>query len=401
VGTVGVTDTDPSGLLAALVRAPSVTPDVGRALDIVEQALAAAGFSIERPVFHESGTPDVENLFAAAGSGARHLTFAGHVDVVPTGDEAEWSHPPFAAETADGVLYGRGAIDMKSGVAAMMVAASRFLDRRGADFPGRISFLITGDEEGPAVNGTAKLLAWVAAAGEQFSAAIVGEPASREILGDQVKIGRRGSFSATIEIEGRQGHAAYPHLADNPLRGLTAFADALLAEPLDAGTEHFEPTTLELVSVDTGNPAWNVIPGRVTVRLNARYNDLWTQESLQAEIERRLAKAADDRRHRPGAGDPIRWRLIAEPAVSDVFLTSDEALIELVSGAMQSVTGIAPALSTGGGTSDARFIKDYCPVIEVGAVGATMHQIDECVPLVEVESLTRIYEAILDAYFPA
>lgn len=392
---------DPPGLLAALVRAPSVTPDVGRALDIVEQALSAAGFSIERPVFHDTGTPDVENLFAAAGNGPKHFAFAGHVDVVPPGEAAEWAHPPFGAQTADGVLYGRGAIDMKSGVAAMISAATRFLHRRGADFGGRISFLITGDEEGPAVNGTAKLLAWAVASGEQFSAAIVGEPASRQTLGDQIKIGRRGSFSATIVIDGRQGHAAYPHLADNPLRSLATFADALLAEPLDTGTGQFEPTSLELVSVDTGNPAWNVIPARVTLRLNARYNDLWTQDSLQAEIERRLAAAADDRRHRPGAADPVRWRLIAEPAVSDVFLTRDEALIELVSGAMQSVTGIAPALSTGGGTSDARFIKDYCPVIEVGAVGTTMHQIDECVPLAEVDSLTRIYEAILDAYFPA
>ncbi len=396
-----MTDIDPSGLLAELVRAPSVTPDVDRALDIVEQALAASGFTIERPVFHDTGTPDVENLFAAAGNGPKHLAFAGHVDVVPPGEAAQWSHPPFAAQTAEGVLYGRGAIDMKSGVAAMVSAASRFLRRRGIDFGGRISFLITGDEEGPAVNGTAKLLSWAEANGEQFTAAIVGEPASRKTLGDQIKIGRRGSYSATIEIEGRQGHAAYPHLADNPLRSLATFTDALLAEPLDSGTRQFEPTTLELVSIDTGNPAWNVIPAKVTIRLNARYNDLWTQESLQAELERRLATAADDSRHRPGAADPVRWRLIAEPAVSDVFLTNDEALIELVSGAMQSVTGIVPALSTGGGTSDARFIKDYCPVIEVGAVGTTMHQIDECVPLAEVDSLARIYEAVLDAYFPA
>ncbi|HSG94938.1 MAG TPA: succinyl-diaminopimelate desuccinylase [Afifellaceae bacterium] len=392
--------TDPTNLLAALVRAPSITPDVGRALDILDRALAAAGFSVERPVFHDTGTPDVENLFAAAGNGPRHLTFAGHVDVVPPGEEAEWSHPPFAAEIAEGVLYGRGAVDMKSGVAAMVSAAVRFLDRRGADFGGRISFLITGDEEGPSINGTAKLLPWAIAAGEHFSAAIVGEPTSRESLGDQVKIGRRGSYSATIEIEGRQGHAAYTHLADNPLRGLATFADALLAAPLDAGTEHFEPTSLELVSVDTGNPVWNVIPGRVTVRINCRYNDQWTAESLQAEIARRLAQAADERRHRPGATKPVRWRLIAEPAVSDVFVTRDEALIGLVSGAMQSVTGITPALSTGGGTSDARFIKDYCPVIEIGAVGTTMHQIDECVALAEVDTLTRIYEAVLDAYFP-
>ena len=394
-------DSGPAGLLAELVRAPSVTPDVGLALDIVERALAAAGFSLERPVFHDTGTSDVENLFAATGNGSRHLTFAGHVDVVPPGEEAEWSHPPFGAQTAEGVLYGRGAVDMKSGVAAMICAAARFVDRRGADFGGRISFLITGDEEGPAINGTAKLLSWAVANGEQFSAAIVGEPASRQILGDQVKIGRRGSYSATIAIDGRQGHAAYPHLADNPLRGLATLIDALLAEPIDTGTEHFEPTTLELVSVDTGNPAWNVIPGRVTFRLNSRYNDLWTQERLEAEIGRRLAAAASDRRHRPDASGPISWSLIAEPAVSDVFLTRDEALIALVSGAMQSVTGIDPALSTGGGTSDARFIKDYCPVIEVGAVGTTMHQVNECVPLAELESLTRIYEAVLEAYFPA
>ncbi len=396
-----MTATDPTALLAALVRARSVTPDVGRALDIVERALAAAGFSVDRPVFHDTGTPDVENLFAAAGGGPRHLTFAGHVDVVPAGDEADWSHRPFAAETADGMLYGRGAADMKSGIAAMISAAARFVERRGVDFGGRISFLITGDEEGPAINGTAKLLSWTAAAGEQFSAAIVGEPASRQTLGDQIKIGRRGSFSATIVIEGRQGHAAYPQLADNPLRGLVTFADALLAEPFDAGTEHFEPTCLELVSVDTGNPAWNVIPGRVTLRFNARYNDLWTQEHLEAEIERRLAAVADDRRHRPDASGPIRWHLVAEPAVSDVFLTRDEALIDLVRDAMQSVTGLTPALATGGGTSDARFIKDFCPVIEVGAVGATMHQVDECVALADVNSLARIYEAILDAYFPA
>ncbi len=392
---------DPASLLASLVRAPSVTPDVGQVLDIVEKSFAAAGFSIERPVFRDTGTPDVENLFAAAGNGPKHLAFAGHVDVVPPGGEDQWAHPPFAGETVDGVLYGRGAIDMKSGVAAMISAASRFLDRRGIDFGGRISFLITGDEEGPAVNGTAKLLSWAVAGGERFSAAIVGEPASRQTLGDQIKIGRRGSYSATLVIEGRQGHAAYPHLADNPLRSLATFADALLAEPLDAGTDNFEPSSLELVSVDTGNDAWNVIPARVTIRLNARYNDLWTQESLQVEIERRLAAAAQDRRHRPGAADPIRWSLVAEPAVSDVFLTRDEALIDLVSAAMQSVTGVSPALSTGGGTSDARFIKDYCPVIEVGAVGATMHQIDECVVLSDVDMLSRIYEAILDAYFPA
>jgi succinyl-diaminopimelate desuccinylase len=389
--------TDSAALLAELVRVPSITPDGAAALDILQRVLGQAGFAIERPVFDSPGSHAVENLFAAIGDGERHLTLAGHVDVVPPGDEASWSHPPFAAEVVDGVLYGRGAVDMKGGLAAMVAATLRFVAARGADFGGRLSFLVTADEEGDGVNGTKRLLEWAAARGERFTGAIVGEPASVEALGDQIKIGRRGSFSATLTVEGRQGHSAYPERADNPIRGLTQLLHALQSTPLDAGTERFAPSTFEMVSVDVGNPAWNVIPASASARFNSRFNDTWTHASLKAEIERRLAAAASDTTL--GARAPIRWRLVAEPAVSDVFLTHDESLIGVASDAVESVVGRRPALSTGGGTSDARFIKDYCPVVEVGPVGTTMHQVDEHVPLAEIEQTARIYEAILKAYF--
>lgn len=389
---------EPADLLVELIRAPSVTPDAGPALDVLERHLAPAGFAVDRPIFEAAGTPAVENLFAAIGQGGRHLTLAGHVDVVPPGPQSRWSHPPFSAVIADGVVFGRGAVDMKGGMAAMTAAALRFAARRGAGFDGRLSLLVTGDEEGPAVNGTVKLLDWAVGRGERFSAAIVGEPTSAKTLGDQIKIGRRGSFSATLTVEGRQGHAAYPKDADNPIRGLTQLLHALQRVPLDGGSEHFEPSTLEIVSVDVGNPAWNVIPAIATARLNSRYNDCWTRADLRAEIERRLGAAAGE--PTLGARLPIRWSLQEEPSNSDVFLTRDDALIATVSNAIESVTGLRPALSTTGGTSDARFIKDYCPVVEFGPVGATMHQIDERVPLADIEQAARIYEAFLDAYFP-
>jgi succinyl-diaminopimelate desuccinylase len=392
-----VTEVSATDLLVDLIRAPSVTPDVGAALDVLERHLAAAGFAVERPRFEQPGTTPVENLFAAVGGGPRHLMFAGHADVVPPGPESRWRHPPFGAEVVDGVLYGRGAVDMKGGLAAMVAAGLRFAARRGADFGGRISFLVTGDEEGPAVNGTAKLLEWAAARGERFTHAIVGEPTSAKVLGDQVKVGRRGSFSATVTVEGKQGHAAYPHLADNPIRGLTQLLVALQATPLDGGSEHFEPSTLEVVSVDVGNPAWNVIPAIASARLNSRYNDCWTHATLGAELRRRLAAAAES--SSLGARTPVRWRLTEEQSNSDVFLTRDEALVHIVSDAVERVTGRTPELATSGGTSDARFIKDYCSVVEFGPVGKTMHQTDECVPLADIEAASRIYEAILDACF--
>jgi succinyl-diaminopimelate desuccinylase len=380
-----------------LVRAPSVTPASGAALDVLCRHLGPAGFSIERPMFSDPGSEPVENLFAAIGSGERHLTLAGHVDVVPPGAEERWSHPPFAATIVDGVLYGRGAVDMKGGLAAMVAAALRFVAREGRDFGGRLSFLVTGDEEGAAVNGTTKLLEWAAGRGERFTGAIVGEPTSARELGDQIKVGRRGSLSATIVVEGTQGHAAYPELADNPVRGLTQLLYGLQASPLDSGSEHFGPSSLEVVSVDVGNTAWNVIPSKATARFNSRYNDRWTRETLIAEVERRLASAAID--PALSAKLPIRWTLVPEPPSSDVFLTRDEALIALVSEAIEKVTGRRPALSTAGGTSDARFIKNYCPVVEFGPVGQTMHQIDERIPLPEIERTTAVYEEILTVYF--
>lgn len=386
----------PEDLLAALVRAETVTPRVKPALDILEPLFAGAGFSVDRLRFQAPGTEAVENLFAAFGRGKRHLTFAGHVDVVPSGPPEEWRHPPFAATVEDGVMYGRGAIDMKSGLVAMVNATFRFLARRGADFDGRISFLITGDEEGPSVNGTGALLAWAAERGERFSAGIVGEPSSAETVGDQIRIGRRGSYSATLIVEGVQGHAAYPERAENPIRGLTELLHTLLVSPLDNGTANFQPSTFEVVGVEGGD-AWNVIPGEARARINSRYNDTWTQASLHAELLARLGKAAAVPRLQQ---KPIRFRLEAEPSPSDVFLTTDETLIGLLSDVVERVTGFRPARSTGGGTSDGRFIKDYCPVVEFGLVGKTMHQIDECVPLADLEKAAAVYEAFLEAYFP-
>ncbi len=386
-----------SNLLVELVRAPSVTPDGAAAFDVLARHLGPAGFAIERPIFSEPGTAPVENLFAAIGRGERHLTLAGHVDVVPPGPEASWRHPPFAAEIVDGVLYGRGAVDMKGGLAAMLAAALRFVAGHGEDFGGRLSFLVTADEEGDAVNGTRKLLEWAKARGERFTAALVGEPTSAKVLGDQIKVGRRGSYSAKLVVEGRQGHAAYPELADNPIRGLTQLLYGLQSAPIDAGSEHFGPSSLEVVSVDVGNPAWNVIPATASARFNSRYNDRWTREALEAEISKRLEAAAAN--SPLSAKLPIRWRLEPEPPLSDVFVTRDEALIGVVSAAIEKVAGRRPALSTSGGTSDARFIKNYCPVVEFGPVGATMHQSDERVPLEEIETAAAIYEELLRAHF--
>jgi succinyl-diaminopimelate desuccinylase len=390
---------DAGAILAELVRAESVTPHAGAALDILARHLGAAGFSVERPVFAAPGTEPVENLFAAIGRGERHLMLAGHADVVPPGTTEQWRHPPFAAAVEDGILYGRGAVDMKGGLAAMLAAALGFVQRRGADFDGRLSFLVTGDEEGPAINGTAELLAWAAARGERFSAALLGEPTSAHMLGDQVKIGRRGSFSATLRVEGRQGHVAYPDLADNPIRGLTQLLYALQTAPIDDGSEAFGPSTLEIVRLDVDNAAWNVIPGAAAARLNCRFNDRWTVATLRAEIERRLAAAAIDRTL--GVRQPVRWSLAPEPGAAEPFLTHDPALIDTLADAIERVTGQRPALSTSGGTSDARFIRAACPVIEFGPVGATMHQIDERVPLAEIDALTRIYSAFLEAFYPA
>jgi succinyl-diaminopimelate desuccinylase len=390
--------TDPAANLALLIRCPSVTPDDAGALSALESLLAPMGFKSERPRFSEDGTPDIDNLYARLSGNGPHLMFAGHTDVVPVGDEAAWTLPPFSAEIRNGEMFGRGAVDMKGGIASFVAALARHMERAGNP-KGSVSLLITGDEEGPAINGTVKLLDWAVSKGESWDAAIVGEPTNPDAIGDMLKIGRRGSISGTITIHGRQGHVAYPLLADNPVRGLMTLVDALLVPPFDAGSADFQPTNLEVTSVDVGNPATNVIAARATASFNIRFNDNWTAETIQAEIHNRLDAAARRRRYRKGRKDSIAFDLAWRDRPSHVFITRDERLIHALSGAIEAVTGRNPALSTSGGTSDARFIKDHCPVVEFGLVGKTMHMVDERVSLADLETLTGVYERFLRDWF--
>ncbi|MGL4811095.1 MAG: succinyl-diaminopimelate desuccinylase [Beijerinckiaceae bacterium] len=377
-----------TALLHDLIRCPSVTPAEGGALDFLQRVLTDAGFACERVVFSEPGTPDVDNLYARIGEAAPYLLFAGHTDVVPPGDETRWTHGPFAGDIVDGVMYGRGAVDMKGGIAAFLAATLDYL--RHEKPSGSIGFLITGDEEGPAVNGTVKLLQWAHARDERFSHCILGEPTNPQALSDMIKIGRRGSLTGRLTIHGKQGHVGYPHLADNPIRGLTRLLAALQDEPLDSGTAHFDPSNLEFSTVDVGNPASNVIPAEARAVFNIRFNDLWTHETLGAEIRKRCEKAA---------GNVVRFSLDFEPSNAPAFLTQPGPFVQTVSDAVEQVTGTRPQLSTTGGTSDARFIKDYCEVVEYGLVGQTMHQIDERVSLADLEGLTQVYRRIIENYF--
>jgi len=381
---------DPLAIARDLIRCPSVTPAEGGALAYLAGVLERAGFTVHREIFREPGADDVENLYARIGSGGPHLVFAGHTDVVPPGDEAAWTHPPFAAEIADGALFGRGAADMKGAIACKLAAVLDYLAACGGKPKGSISFLITGDEEGIAVNGTIKLLKWVAVRGEKFDHCILGEPTNPHALGDMIKIGRRGSLNGTLVVTGTQGHVAYPALADNPVRGIVALIGALMVEPLDAGSAHFDPSNLEFTSVDVGNKTVNIIPGEARARFNIRYNDHHTRDDLKALIERRAAAAA---------GGRVRWHIAWEPSNSDVFLTKPGVFVDLVAAAVREVTGRTPELSTSGGTSDARFIKNYCPVIEFGLANQTMHKVDERVPTADLAALTAIYGRILERYF--
>ena len=385
---------DPAVNLAGLIRCPSVTPAEGGALGVLVGLLEPLGFRCERLTFSEEGTPDVHNLYARLGEGGPHLMFAGHTDVVPPGELDAWTHPPFAGEVANGMLYGRGAVDMKGGIACFLAAVARHVQSKGKP-RGSISFLITGDEEGPAVNGTSKLLQWAAARGEAWDAAVVGEPTNPESVGDMIKIGRRGSLSGTVTVYGRQGHVAYPHLAENPVRGMVTLVEALLSPAYDEGTENFQPTNIEITSIDVGNTATNVIPARATAAFNVRFNDAWSAEALMAEIHNRLDRASHATRLRPGRDTPVDFEIRWHDRPGHVFLTSDERLTGLLANAVEVVTERSPVLSTSGGTSDARFIKDYCPVVEFGLVGRTMHMVDECVSLDDLETLTRIYERFL------
>jgi succinyl-diaminopimelate desuccinylase len=380
---------DPLAIARNLIRCPSVTPAEGGALAYLAGVLGQAGFAVHRMTFSEGGTPDVENLYARIGSDAPHLMFAGHTDVVPPGDDASWKHPPFAAEIADGMLYGRGAADMKGGIACAAAAALDHLAASGGKPKGSISFLITGDEESVAINGTIKLLRWAAERGERFDHCILAEPSNVDTLGDMIKIGRRGSLNGTLVVTGKQAHVAYPHRGENPIRGMVQILAALMAEPLDAGSASFQPSNLEFTTVDVGNPTVNLIPGEARARFNIRYNDCHTQDSLKRLIEQRAAKAAGAVRH------TIAW----EPSNADVFVTAPGPFTDMVAAAIKTATGHQPELSTSGGTSDARFIKDYCPVVEFGLVGQTMHQVDERVPVADFTTLTAIYRDILKMYF--
>ena len=384
--------------LAAMIRCPSVTPDTAGTLDYLAKVLEQFGFACERVTFSDDDTPDVDNLYARLGSDGPHLMFAGHTDVVPAGDECAWTLPPFAAEVKDGVMYGRGAVDMKGGIACFIAAVDAYVEKHGRP-SGSISLLITGDEEGPSVNGTDKLLQWAAEKGERWDASIVGEPSNPEAIGDVIKNGRRGSLSGRITVHGVQGHSAYPHLADNPVRGLMDLLDALLATPFDNGTEHFQPTNMEVTSVDVGNPAVNVIPAEATGSFNIRFNDTWDGDTLKAEILARLDRGARAARIRQDKGKPVAFSVEWVGRVSPVFLTGQTELVEKLSDAIRATTNKQAELSTGGGTSDARFIKDYCPVVEFGLVGQTMHQVDERVALSDLDTLTAVYLEFLERWF--
>jgi succinyl-diaminopimelate desuccinylase len=381
---------DPVALARDLLRCPSVTPAEGGALALLEGVLKRAGFAVHRVTFAEPGTAPVENLFARIGSEKPHICFAGHTDVVPPGDAATWSHPPFGGDIAGDVLYGRGAVDMKGAVACAVAASLDHLAASGGRPKGSISFLITGDEESIAVNGTIKLLRWAADRGERFDHCILGEPSNASAIGDTIKVGRRGSLNGTLVITGKQGHVAYPQLADNPVRGLTTLMSALMAAPLDHGSAHFDASNLEFTSIDIGNPVVNLIPGEARARFNIRFNDCHSQTSLRTLIERLAADAARER---------VKWRIDWEPSNADVFFNGPSPFLDLVVAAIKEVTGKAPKLSTTGGTSDARFIKDYCPVLEFGLVGATMHQVDERTAVADLATLTAVYRNVLERYF--
>jgi len=382
--------TDALTITRDLIRCPSVTPADAGALGVLETLLKEAGFEIHRVTFSEAGTADIDNLYARIGREGPHITFAGHTDVVPPGDETAWSLGAFSGEVRDGYIYGRGAVDMKGGIACSVAAALDYLREHGGRPNGSISFLITGDEEDVSVNGTIKLLKWAAERGERFDHCVLGEPSNQEVMGDCIKIGRRGSQSGTLIVEGKQGHVAYPHRASNPVPDISRLIVALSDEPLDQGSAQFQPSNLEFTTVDVGNAATNVIPGLARAKFNIRYNDCHTQESLRALVEERLTKAC---------GNRIRARIDWLPSNSNVFLTKPGPFTDLAVAAIEEVTGRKPELSTTGGTSDARFISSYCPVIEFGLVGQTMHQIDERASVADIATLTKIYRGILDRYF--
>ncbi len=363
-----------------------MTPADAGALDVLQSAAEGLEFACHRLTFSEAGTDDVDNLYARLGTGAPNFCFAGHTDVVPPGDAESWSSDPFGAVVADGVLYGRGAADMKSAIAAFMEAVARFRGRRRGSFDGSISLLITGDEEGKAINGTRKVLEWMAGRGETIDVCLVGEPSNPLALGDMIKIGRRGSLTGKLVVTGVQGHTAYPDQADNPLPRLIAMLSAIVGTPLDEGTAHFQPSNLQLTTIDVDNPAPNVIPERASAGFNIRFNDLHTGDSLTSWLREQM----------DGVGGDYDLDIHVS---GEAFLTPPGEFSELIVRAVREVTGRVPELGTTGGTSDARFIKDYCPVAEFGLVGQTMHKVDERIAVSDVRVLVEIYESVLEEYF--
>lgn len=391
--------TDVIELTRSLVRCESVTPREAGALQLLERTLAPIGFRCERMDFTQAGTDDVANLYARIGEdrhgNGRHFCFAGHSDVVPVGDLSSWTIGPFSAELSAGYLFGRGAADMKGAIAAFAEAVARFVARRGTNFGGAISLLITGDEEGPAVNGTVKMLKKLADRGEKIDACLVGEPTSSRRFGDMMKIGRRGSMTVDFTVRGVQGHVGYPERLDNAIHRLTAIIEALVREPIDRGSTHFQPTSLQLTTVDVGNKATNIAPGVARARFNTRFNDRWTSKTLLAHLKERMERA----NAALGGNGTIEYDKVEVSGES--FYTQPGPLVDLVAGAIREVTGIDPELSTTGGTSDARFIASYCPVLEFGLVGESMHKVDEKSAVADLRTLARVYEAVLDRYFAA
>lgn len=377
---------DPVTLAADLIRCPSVTPEDAGALDCLQNALESLGFACTRLVFRDDDADPIDNLYARLGKGGENFCFAGHTDVVPVGDLAAWTVDPFAAEQINGYLYGRGAVDMKSAIACWVAAVASFLEAKGESFDGSISLLITGDEEGPAINGTRKVLDWLAARREKLDACLVGEPTNPRTLGEMIKIGRRGSLSGELTVIGVQGHVAYPHLADNPVNHLVRMVNGLIDDPVDHGNDHFQPSSLVFTSIDVDNPASNVIPARATAKFNIRFCTEHTPESLELWLRERLDQE--------GAVYELKMSLSG-----DAFLTPPGRLSRIIADAAMNVTGEEPVLSTSGGTSDARFIKNYCPVAEFGLTGQTMHKVDERVAIADIYRLTEIYRQVLDRFF--
>ncbi|MCE2517348.1 MAG: succinyl-diaminopimelate desuccinylase [Alphaproteobacteria bacterium] len=370
-----------------LIRCPSVTPAEGGALDLLEERLTAAGFTCHRLPFGD-GDARIDNLFAIYGSGGRHFCFAGHTDVVPAGDHADWRHDPFGGEVEDGVMYGRGAVDMKGAIGAFTTSAINWITQQAEFNEGRVSLLITGDEEGDAIHGTRPVLAWLDDNGLMPDAFLVGEPTNPDAMGDVIKNGRRGSLSCELTVDGAQGHAAYPHRSDNPLPRLMAMLAPLATVEIDDGNAHFDPSTAAITSIDTGNPARNVTPARATAKFNIRYSSDHSADSLKTWLT--------DHFNSCGGQWSAQWFASADP-----FITTPGDYTDLVASAVKDVTGKTPQLSTSGGTSDARFIAPYADVVEFGLVGQTMHQVDERTALADLDTLSDIYHAVLTRFFSA